>query len=72
VELSDLTSEQIELVRSGASPLYGKSIIAYYSHVQETLRGLKVPSSRAVVDAVQSAQRQAQGAFRCTAADGDT
>jgi hypothetical protein len=51
--------------------LYGKSVIAHYSHVQEALRGHKTPSGRAILDAIQSAQRHAVNGFRNQPADGD-
>jgi hypothetical protein len=57
--LHELSAEQIEHIRAGAQPLFGRDVASYYTAIEEALRKVEAPSSRAVLDAVQWAQRRA-------------
>jgi hypothetical protein len=57
--LSDLTSEQLEIIRGGAAPLEPSDRGDYFDHVAVLLRERDVwPSNRAIADVVQQAQKQ--------------
>ena len=58
MDLHELSNEQIEQIQAGAAPLYGADIAHYYTAVEEALRKVEAPSSRAILDAVQWAQRR--------------
>jgi hypothetical protein len=58
MNLHELSGEQIECIRAGAAPLYGRDVAHYYSMVEEFLRKAEVPSGRVVLDAIQWAQRR--------------
>jgi hypothetical protein len=59
MQLGELSSEQLEIIRSGAAPLEPSDRGDYFDHVATLLREHDVwPSNRAVSDVVQQAQKQ--------------
>ena len=56
--LSELSNEQLEIIRGGAVPLEPRDRGDYFDHVAVLLRERDVwPSNRAVSDVVQQAQK---------------
>jgi hypothetical protein len=58
MQLSQLSSEQLEIIRSGAAPLEASDRGGYFDHVAALLRERDPPSNRAIADVVQQAQKQ--------------
>jgi hypothetical protein len=56
--LSELSSEQLEIIRAGAAPLEASDRGGYFDQVAALLRErLDPPSNRAIADVVQQAQK---------------
>jgi hypothetical protein len=56
--LSELSNEQLEIIRGGAAPLEASDRGGYFDHVAALLRErLDPPSNRAIADVVQAAQK---------------
>ena len=59
MQLSQLSSEQLEIIRGGAAPLEASDRGDYFDHVAALLRERNEwPSNRAIADVVQQAQKQ--------------
>ena len=57
MQLSQLSSEQLEIIRGGAAPLEAPDRGGYFDHVAALLRErLDPPSNRVIADVVQQAQ----------------
>jgi hypothetical protein len=57
MQLSQLSSEQLEIIRGGAAPLEAADRGGYFDHVAALLRErLDPPSNRVIADVVQQAQ----------------